>query len=148
MSSSSKTIYKKNGRGVSPELFKNFVDFVIMSYASSSSSSSNRKNHGISTVEESDNEGRGPINYESIPDNNTSGIQRCFFSYFFITIYYVAIEGYVIFVGNLDENIQTDYVKDIFSNYGVVKDIQMNLNRRNGYMKVQFKLLVFSNYVS
>jgi RNA-binding protein 8A len=49
---------------------------------------------------------------------------------------FLAIEGYVIFVGNLHEEIQEDQVKELFLNYGIVKNISMNINRRNGYMKV------------
>jgi RNA recognition motif-containing protein len=49
---------------------------------------------------------------------------------------FLAIEGYVIFVGNLKEDVQEDQVKDHFLEFGVVKNINMNIDRKSGFMKV------------
>ena len=48
----------------------------------------------------------------------------------------LAVEGYVIFVTNLNKETQDDDVKDFFEEYGPVKNVTMNIDRRTGYMKV------------
>jgi RNA-binding protein 8A len=47
----------------------------------------------------------------------------------------IAIEGWIIIVTNLHEEITEDEVADVFSDYGVVQNIHLNLDRRTGYAK-------------
>lgn len=46
-----------------------------------------------------------------------------------------SIEGWVIFVSGLHEEAQEDVILDTFSEYGDVKNINMNPDRRTGYIK-------------
>ncbi|KAL0486664.1 RNA-binding protein [Acrasis kona] len=46
-----------------------------------------------------------------------------------------AIDGYVVFVRNIHEEAHEDDVHDIFSDFGNIKNINLNLERRSGLVK-------------
>ena len=56
-----------------------------------------------------------------------------------------SVEGYIVFANNLNEDVNEDNIDDLFSEYGNVKNIQMNLNRKtgkmNGYCFVEYENL-------
>jgi RNA-binding protein 8A len=58
---------------------------------------------------------------------------------------YKSVEGYIVFANNLNEDVNEENIDDLFSEYGNVKNIQMNLNRKtgkmNGYCFVEYENL-------
>ena len=55
------------------------------------------------------------------------------------------MEGWVIFVSNLNEEVTEDEVQDKFSDFGRVRDVRLNLDHRTGYVK-GYALVEFEEY--
>lgn len=55
------------------------------------------------------------------------------------------MEGWVIFVSNLNEEVTEDEVQDKFSDFGRVRDFRLNLDHRTGYVK-GYALVEFEEY--
>lgn len=55
-----------------------------------------------------------------------------------------SIEGYIVFCSGIHEEAQEDQIDDLFSEYGNVKSIQINLDRKTGYMK-GYSLIEYAN---
>jgi RNA-binding protein 8A len=95
------------------------------------------KGRGHAHMDHDRYEGRGGI-FERIEQDGSEGPAQCMdmelssISYFFLS----AIEGWIIFATGVHEEAQEDDILDKFSEYGDVKNIHVNLDRRTGFVKV------------
>ena len=97
-----------------------------------------RKGRGFSSEEPSAQVLSGIKHFETLKEEVSGRAQRCkcFNSGHCCLILFKAVEGWVIFVTGLNEEVNEEDVEDKFNDFGKVREVRMNLDHRTGYVKV------------
>jgi RNA-binding protein 8A len=90
-----------------------------------------KKKKGRGFIKENSYHKNEIVDYESLEDHNNQFYQK-------------SIEGWILIATGVHEEASEEDLLDLFSEYGIVKNLHLNLDRRTGYVK-GYALLEYSN---
>ncbi|EAA15929.1 RNA binding motif protein 8B-related [Plasmodium yoelii yoelii] len=57
-----------------------------------------------------------------------------------------SVEGWIIIITNIHGEAREDYIKEVFEEFGQIRNLHLNLDRRTGFIK-GYAFLEFENFV-
>lgn len=76
--------------------------------------------------------------YDSLEDSQGRGPMKYIFTKITSFLIYIPIEGWIIIVSGIHEEAQEEDLQDKFADYGAIKALHANMDKKTGFLKVFF----------